>query len=72
MMAFSSALYDSLLEHMSSFQASQSECAPGSTVVPTDEEDGVYYSFGEKPYVRCSIVITNKFVCSSNKSLMVN
>ena len=42
MMAFSSALYNSLLEHVSSFQASQTKGTAGNTVVPTAEEDGVY------------------------------
>ena len=60
MMAFSSALYNSLLEHVSSFRASQSKGATGSTVVHTAEEDGVY--------VRCSIVVTNKLVVQAIKT----
>ena len=41
-----SAVYNSLLEHVASFQESRS----GSTETPcsiTPEEDGVYYRFGE-------------------------
>ena len=62
MMAFSSALYNSLLERVLSFQTSQSKGAAGSTVVHTAEEDCVYYRFGEELYVRCSIVVTKRLV----------
>ena len=70
MMAFSSALYNSLLEHVSSFQASQSECTAASTVVPTDEEDGVYYRFGGGALCEMLHHRYKQICCSSNKNLM--
>lgn len=70
MMAFSSALYYSLLEHVSSFQASQSEGATSSTVVSTDEEDGVYYRFGGGALCEMLHRRYKQICCSSNKNLM--
>ena len=70
MMAFSSALYNPLLEHVSSFQASQSECIATSTVVPTDEEDGVYYRFGGAALCEMLHHRHKQICCSSNKNLM--
>ena len=46
MMAFSTALYNTLLEHVSSFQASQTDDTVCSNVIPISEEYGVYYRFG--------------------------
>lgn len=45
MMALSSAVYNSMLEHVSSFQACQSGATESSCGSVT-EEDGVYYRFG--------------------------
>ena len=70
MMAFSSALYNSLLEHVSSFQASQSEGAAGSTVVHTAEEDGVYYCFGGGALCEMLHRCYKQISCSSDKNLM--
>ena len=55
---------------MSSFQASQSECAAASTVVPTDEEDGVYYGFGGGALCEMLQHCYKQICCSSNKNLM--
>ena len=47
MMALSTAMYNSLLEHVSSFQLSQSDAVDtGTTGNEVIEEDGVYYRFG--------------------------
>ena len=70
MMVFSSALYYSLLEHVSSFQASQSKGTAGSTIVPTDEEDGVYYRFGGGALCEMLHRRYKQICCSSNKNLM--
>ena len=43
MMSFSSALYNSVLEHVASFQARQTVGIGSGTVAPIAEEDGVYY-----------------------------
>ena len=45
MTTLSSAIYNTLLEHVASFQESQSSCPNISPSVPL-EEDGVYYQFG--------------------------
>ena len=72
MMAFSSALYNSLLEHVSSFQASQTHTkgTVGSTVVPTAEEDGVYYHFGGGALREMLHRRYKQICCSSNENLM--
>ena len=70
MMAFSSALYNSLLEHVSLFQASQTECTVGSTVVPTAEDDGVYYRFGGGAICEMLHRRYKQICCSSNENLM--
>ena len=70
MMAFSSALYNSLLEHVSSFQASQTEGTVGKTVVPTAEQDGVYYRFGGGALCEMLHCHYKQICCSSNKNLM--
>ena len=70
MMAFSSALYNSLLEHVSSFQASQTKGTVGSTVVPTAEEDGVYYHFGGGALREMLHRCYKQICCSSNENLM--
>ena len=69
MMAFSTALYNTLLEHVSSFQASQTNDT-GNTVIPTSEEDGVYYCFGGGALCEMLYRRYKQISCSSNKNLM--
>ena len=46
MMALSTAIYNSLVEHVSSFQLSQSDAVDTGTSDEVIEEEGVYYRFG--------------------------
>jgi len=46
MMALSTAIYNSLIEHVRSFQSSQSDTVETSIASNEVEEDGVYYRFG--------------------------
>jgi len=46
MMALSTAMYDLLIEHVRSFQSSQSDAVEISIASNEVEEDRVYYQFG--------------------------
>ena len=70
MMSFSSALYNSLLEHVASFQANQTEGTGSTTVVPIAEEDGVYYRFGGGALCEMLHRRYKQIRTASNKNLM--
>ncbi|XP_065904795.1 uncharacterized protein [Dysidea avara] len=70
MMSFSSSLYNSLLEHVASFQTRQTEGTSGGTVVPTAEEDGVYYRFGGGALCEMLHRRYKQIRTASNKNLM--
>ena len=69
MTTLSSAVYNSLLEHVASFQESQSGTANISCNVPV-EEDGVYYRFGGGTLCEMLHRRYKQIGSASNKNLM--
>ena len=71
MMALSTAMYNSLLEHVSSFQLSQRDAVDtGTTGDEVIEEDGVYYRFGGGALCEMLHRRYDQIRNSTNKNLM--
>ena len=69
MSSLSSAIYNTLLEHILSFQTQQSE-AGTSSVAPDIEEEGVYYRFGGGALCEMLQWRYKQIKTSRNKNLM--
>ena len=69
MSSLSSAIDNTLLEHVSSFQTQQSEAAT-SSVAPDIEEEGVYYRFGRGALCEMLQRQYKRIKTSRNKKLM--
>ena len=70
MTTLSPAVYNSLLEHMASFQESQSGSADVSHSAISEEEDGVYYRFGGGTLCEMLQCRYKQIRSASNKNLM--
>ena len=70
MISFSSVLYNSLLEHVASFQAKQTEETSCTTAISINEEDGVYYCFGGGALCEMHIYRYKQICTASNRNLM--
>ena len=70
MTTLSSAVYNSLLEHVTSFQEFQSGSADGSHSEISEEEDGVYYRFGGGTLCEMLQCRYKQIWSASNKNLM--
>ena len=71
MMALSTVIHNSLLEHVSSFQLSQSDAVDtGTTGDEVIEEDGVYYRFGGGALCEMLHHWYNQICNSTSKNLM--
>ena len=71
MMSFSTAMYNSLLEHVSSFQSSKNDAMDtGTTSYEVTEEDGVYYRFGGGALCEMLHCRYNQIRSAMNKNLM--
>ena len=70
MALFSSAIYSYLLARVASFQESMSGSAGTTCGLTTEEEDGVYYRFGERTLSEMLHCTYKQIRDAANKNLM--